>query len=71
VSHTYCVLVYELTACVTSRHTEFSLGEVRGRDHLEDLVVDGRIILKCIFKKWLGSHWLDCCDSGSGPVAGA
>jgi hypothetical protein len=51
-SHTY--FVYELTACVTSRHTGFSLGEVRGRDHLEDLGVDGSIILKCIFKKWVG-----------------
>jgi hypothetical protein len=30
------------------------LGDLRERDHLEDLSIDGRIILKCIFKKWNG-----------------
>jgi hypothetical protein len=29
----------------------FVWGNHRERDHLEDLGVDGRIILKCIFKK--------------------
>jgi hypothetical protein len=32
-------------------HTGFCLGNPRERDHLKDLVIDGRIILKWIFKK--------------------
>jgi hypothetical protein len=33
---------------------------LRGRDHLEDPSVDGRIILRCIFRKWDGGmDWID------------
>jgi hypothetical protein len=32
-------------------HTGFELGDLRERDHLEDLGVDKRILLKWIFKK--------------------
>jgi hypothetical protein len=32
-------------------------GDLTERDYLEDLVVDRRIILKCIFKKWNGEAW--------------
>jgi hypothetical protein len=34
-------------------------GDLRERDHLESLNVDGKIILKCIFRKWEGGHGLD------------
>jgi hypothetical protein len=33
-------------------HTEFWLGDLRERDHLEDLGIDGRIILKWILQKY-------------------
>jgi len=39
--------------------TEFWWGSLREGDHLEDLSVDGRIILKWIFKKWDGgTDWI-------------
>ena len=39
-------------------HTGLWWGNTRGRDHLEDVDVDVRIILKCIFKK-KGVDWVD------------
>ena len=39
-------------------YTGFWLGNLRERDHWEDLGVDGRIILKFIFKKWDGGIWI-------------
>ena len=35
-------------------HVGFWLGNLKERCHLEDLVVDGRIILSWTFKKWDG-----------------
>ena len=41
-------------------HGGFWWGDVRKRDHLEDVGVDKRIILKWIFKEWDGViSWID------------
>ena len=44
-------------------YTGFWWGNVRKRDHLEDPGINGRIILRRIFRKWdvevwAGSNWL-------------
>jgi hypothetical protein len=45
-------------------HTGFWWGNLRERDHLKDLGIDGRIILKCPLMKQSGGHGLNlCCDS--------
>jgi len=41
-------------------HTGFCWGKLRERDYLEDLLIDERIILKWIFKKYDGSLvWIE------------
>jgi hypothetical protein len=41
-------------------HAGFWWADLRERDHLGDPGVDGRIILKWIFKKWDGSmDWIE------------
>jgi hypothetical protein len=43
-------------------------GNLKERDHLEDLYIDGRIILKCILKKqdgWGDMDWLDMVQKES------
>jgi hypothetical protein len=48
-------------ACRADRkvHRGFWWGDLIERNHLEDLGVDVRIILKWIFKTWNGRHGLD------------
>jgi hypothetical protein len=41
-------------------YTRFWWGNLRERKHLEDPGVDGRIILRWIFRKWEGGiDWID------------
>jgi hypothetical protein len=47
VCSTYCGDVYK----------GFWWGNLRERDHLEDPDLDGRIVLKRIFRKWDGGAW--------------
>jgi hypothetical protein len=50
--------------------TLFLLGNVKGRDFLEDIGVDGDIILEFILRNSVERFWLDFSGSGYGPVAG-
>jgi hypothetical protein len=40
-------------------------------DHLEDLGLDGIIILKCIFMKWDGEAWIELMWLRLGTVGGS
>jgi hypothetical protein len=48
-------------ACGTYRsaevNTEFWWVDLMERHHLEDIGIDGRIILKCNFRKWDREAW--------------
>jgi hypothetical protein len=45
------------------RNTKFWLENLKGRDHLEDLGVDKRIILKCILENRVRCCGLVSCGS--------
>jgi len=38
-------------------YTGFWWGNLRERDHLEDSGMDGRLIFRCIFRKWDVGVW--------------
>jgi hypothetical protein len=46
-------------------YTGFWVGKPKGRYHLEDPGIDGRIILRWIFRKWDVGAWI---GAGSGLV---
>ena len=45
------------------------VGKPEGRNHLEDPGIDGRIILRWLFRKWDVGHGLDQSGSGQGQMA--
>jgi hypothetical protein len=47
------------------------LENLKGRDHLEDLSIDGRIILELILGKYGRKVWTRCIWLRIGPVVGS
>jgi hypothetical protein len=52
-------------------YTEYLWGNLGERHNLEDTGVDGRIILKWIFRNWGGRSGLDCSGSEWEGVVGS
>jgi hypothetical protein len=53
------ISIYDFVQFMGEMHTGFWWGNLRERDSLEDAGVDGRIILRWIFRKWDGRHGMD------------
>jgi hypothetical protein len=51
-------------------HTGFWWGNLKEREHTEDLGIDGRIMLKRVFKKWGGKTWTELIWLGLGTGGG-
>jgi hypothetical protein len=51
-------------------YTGFWWGNLRERGHFEDPSVDGKKILRWIYRNWDGGHGLDRAGSGQKQVAG-
>ena len=49
----------------------FYCGDLRKRDHLQDLGIDGSLILKWIIKKWFEETWTGLLWLRIGQVSGA
>ena len=47
----------------------FSVGKGEGMNHFKDPGIEGRILLRWVFRKW-GGHALDYSGSGQGQAAG-
>jgi hypothetical protein len=51
-------------------YTGFCWRNQRDRDRFQDPGLDGKMIVRCIFRKWYVGYALDRSGSGQGQVAG-
>jgi hypothetical protein len=51
-------------------HTGFGRGNLRERGHMEDPGIDGKIILRYVFRKWDVGPWTGLIWLRTGPGGG-